>query len=710
MTSRAAVDAEVRRAARVVGLKSFATPSLEAVERRRSQLWVVMIAMITGLAAIAVVSSMWFHSDNLLLLSPRLLRLSIVAVTVAFAVYAYEQERNLRRLTVLLADEKALTAALSNRLQEVTALVAVGRAVNSVLDLPKVLEVIMNSALELLRGSDGSIMLLEKDDRLRAVCVVGNDAARDASVGLGEGIAGQVGQSMEGVLVEGDARSDRDRPVDSAISVPLVNRGELVGVLNINAAPGHTFSEYELRAVSMFGEQAATAIANARMYENERAHSAELEHRAFHDPLTQLPNRALLTKRVDWALSDPVKQSIAVLFLDLDDFKEINDTAGHGVGDLVLIAVAERIQHALRKDSLVTRLGGDEFAVLVCGDVTEDGGAAIAKRILGALNDPLRLGDHRLQVSGSVGVAVSNGEDITSEDLLRNADLAMYAAKQAGKNRFACYTPEMHSAAVDRVHLEHELAGAVERREFVLYYQPIVDVENRHPVAMEALVRWNHPTRGLIPPAEFIGMAERTGLIADIGRWVLGEACRQAASWTSRVPGGDECGINVNLSPRQLEDDTIVTDVAAALATSGLRPERLVLELTETVLIDEPSQVVQRLEALKQLGVRLAVDDFGTGYSSLTSLHRFPIDILKIDKAFVESMDSPHRAKALASSIVALAGKLELITVAEGVERAEQLARLKAMQCEFAQGFYMSRPLDADAAVRFLAREMIAVA
>ena len=684
--------------ARIVGLKSFSTPSLDVVEQRRSQLWKVMIAMLTGLAAVAVVSSLW-------------MRLSVLAVTVSFALYAFEKERNLRRLTFLLADERVLTAALSNRLHEITSLLEVGRAVNSVLDLPKVLEVITNSALELLGGSHGSIMLLEKDDRLRAVCVVGNEAARDATVALGDAIAGQVGQSKEAVLVEGSLScEDREKRVDSALSVPLMNRGELVGVLNINAAPGRSFTEYELRAVSLFGEQAATAIANARMYENERAHSAELEHRAFHDPLTQLPNRALLTKRVDWALSDPMRTSIAVLFLDLDDFKQINDTAGHGVGDLVLVAVAERIQHALRKDSLVARLGGDEFAVLVCGGVEEEGAAAVARRVLGALSDPLRLGDHRIQVSGSVGVAVSGGEDMTSEELLRNADLAMYAAKHEGKRRFAVYTPEMHSAAVDRVHVERELASAVTRGELVLHYQPIVDVDGRNPVAMEALVRWDHPTRGLIPPADFIGIAERTGLIVDIGRWVLGEACRQAATWTHRIPGGDECGINVNLSPRQLESDGIISDVAAALATSGLRADRLVLELTETVLIDEGNQVVARLEALKQLGVRIAVDDFGTGYSSLTTLHRFPIDILKIDKAFVESMDSALRAKAVASSIVALAGKLNLITVAEGVEHAEQLARLKAMQCEYAQGFYMSRPLDADAAVRFLSRELVAVA
>ena len=697
MTALRDVDADVRRAARIVGLKSFATPSLELVEHRRSQLWKTMIALLTGLAGVGVVSSMW-------------MRVGILAVTMSFAVYAFDKERNLRRLTTLLADEKVLTAALSNRLQEVTSLLTVGRALNSVLDLPKVLEVIMNSALELLGGSHGSIMLLEKDDRLRAVCVVGNDAARDATIDVGEGIAGEVARSKEAVLVEGATSAAREKSVDSALSVPLLNRGDLVGVLNINAEPGREFSEYELRAVNLFGEQAATAIANARLFENERAHSAELEHRAFHDPLTQLPNRALLTKRVDWALSDPMRTSIAVLFLDLDDFKTINDTAGHGVGDLVLVAVAERIQHALRKDSLVARLGGDEFAVLVCGGVEEDGAAAVARRVLGALSDPLRLGDHRIQVSGSVGVAVSAGADITSEELLRNADLAMYAAKHDGKNRFALYSPSMHTAAVDRMHVEQELASALERGELVLHYQPIVDVDHRQPVAMEALVRWDHPGRGLVAPAEFIGLAERTGLIVDIGRWVLGEACRQAASWTHRVPGGDECGINVNLSPRQLEDDGIITDVAAALATSGLRPERLVLELTETVLIDEGNQVVARLEALKQLGVRLAVDDFGTGYSSLTSLHKYPIDILKIDKAFVASMNSALRAKAVASSIVALAGKLDLTTVAEGVEHAEQLARLKAMHCEYAQGYYMSRPLDAEAAVRFLSRELVAVA
>ena len=696
---------EIHRAARIVGLGDFHTPSLEAVERRRLQLWVVMAVMLLSLAAVAVLSS--FEENRPVWLSPLVMRCSVVALTVAFCVYAFEKELHLRRLTFLLADERVLTAALTNRLRETNALLEAGKAVNSALELQHVLDVILRSSLELLEGATGSIMLLEGRRRLRVAAVQGLPEARGQEVELGAGVAGYVAEEMEPLLITGEADRNvfrnvtvRAHRVDSGMSVPLVNRDEVLGVLNLNAGPDRQFTEYDLRAVSLFAEQAAAAISNARLFEMERAHTAELTYRAFHDPLTRLANRALFVERVDEALAEDenTPRRLAVLFLDLDNFKTVNDSLGHAAGDRLLVAVAGRIESSLGHADIGARFGGDEFAVLLRDAADDFAVTAAAGRILDALLSPFSIGGHEVFISASIGIAVpDNGE--TVDELLRNADVAMYMAKDGGKGRYAVFAPEMHEAAVERMEMEADLQRAIQRREFVVHYQPVVELATSKVTGMEALVRWEHPTKGLRPPADFIGLAEETGLILPIGRWVLVEACRQAVQWSDAHPSRVPLMMSVNLSARQLQADTVIDDVAAALDETGLSPERLTLELTETVLMQNGSDVIDRLNRLKELGVLLAIDDFGTGYSSLSYLHKFPIDVLKIDRSFTGNLRRGTGEGVLTHAIIRLARTLHLRTVAEGIERPDQVGKLQAMGCHSGQGFYFAHPLPPDEAI-----------
>jgi diguanylate cyclase (GGDEF)-like protein len=709
---------EIRRAARIVGLREFTTPSLEAVEKRRLQLWLVMALMLLCLSGVAVMSSFWaFEENRPLWMSPAVMRGTVVALTVAFCVYAFEKELHLRKLTFLLADERVLTAALTNRVKEMSSLLEAGKAVNSALELQHVLDVILSSALELLEGHDGSIMLLEGRSRLRVVAVKGNDSARDREVELGAGVAGYVAEQMEPLLITGEADrsmfrnlANRDQRVESGMSVPLVNRGEVLGVLNLNAGDTRQFTEYDLRAVNLFAEQAAAAIANARLFEMERAHTAELTYRAFHDPLTRLANRALFVERVEEALAEDAEtpRRLAVLFLDLDNFKMVNDSLGHAAGDRLLVAVAGRIDGSLGQADIAARFGGDEFAVLLRDAVDDHAITAAATRILDSLTGPFSIGGHEVFIGASIGVAMPDDDAQTVDELLRNADVAMYMAKDGGKGRFAVFAPEMHQAAVERMQLEADLQRAIKRNEFVVHYQPLVELSTGKVTGMEALVRWCHPTKGMLAPADFIPLAEETGLILHIGRWVLTEACRQAAEWTEAYPNRVPLGMSVNLSARQLHLDAVIDDVAAALDDSGLDPGRLTLELTETVLMQDGENVIPRLQRLKELGVLLAIDDFGTGYSSLSYLHKFPIDVLKIDKSFTGNLRRGTGEGVLTHAIIRLARTLHLRTVAEGIERPDQVGKLQAMGCHSGQGFYFAEPLPAHEAIERAYSDMAA--
>ena len=431
----------------------------------------------------------------------------------------------------------------------------------------------------------------------------------------------------------------------------------------------------------------------------------QLVHRAFHDELTGLANRALFTNRVEQALLRASRDATrtAVLFLDLDDFKEINDSMGHAAGDSLLMQAAERLRACLRAGDTAARLGGDEFAVLLEG-CTESGEDAtqVAERIGSAFARPFALDDREAFSSASIGIAVSTGVE-AGEDLLRNADLAMYLAKRRGKSRIERFAAHMHEEVVERLDLLADLRYAIEREELQLEYQPIVDLETRSVSGLETLVRWDHPTRGRIPPVDFIPIAEQSGLIVPIGRWVMLHACAHARHWSRAMPDLPPVTVTVNLSARQLGDDHLIDDVANALRVAGLRRDQLVLELTESTLLANSEETIGILSSLKSLGVRLAIDDFGTGYSSLSYLHRFPVDVLKIDKSFVEGVDGGPGASALASAVIALGNSLGLRVVAEGIENEEQHAALTKLGCKFGQGFLFSRPLPPSDVMPFLA-------
>ncbi|MGH2826854.1 MAG: putative bifunctional diguanylate cyclase/phosphodiesterase [Actinomycetota bacterium] len=431
----------------------------------------------------------------------------------------------------------------------------------------------------------------------------------------------------------------------------------------------------------------------------------QLQHQAFHDSLTGLANRALFADRVEHALQRAARsgEQVAVLFLDLDDFKTVNDSLGHEAGDDLLVAVAARLRRCLRPSDTIARLGGDEFAILLEAENVASA-SVVAERTVRAVEEPITLGDREVVIHASVGFELGDSRQHTAGDLLRNADVAMYVAKSRGKARFEVFDSSMHKAAVQRLEIRADLQRALVDREFVIHYQPIVGLQESGVLGMEALIRWQHPQRGLLAPIDFIPVAEETGMIVPIGKWVLREAAFQARRWQAASPQGDAFTMSVNVSARQLTRAEIVDEVAAVLRDSGIPPQSLTLEITESVLMNDRNAAITRLHQLKELGVRVAVDDFGTGYSSLGYLSSLPIDILKIDKSFIDRVATGVEDSAIAQAVIKLGNSLKLTVVAEGIEAAEQATALRAMRCHRGQGFYFSEPLDTDGVDDLLVR------
>jgi diguanylate cyclase (GGDEF)-like protein/PAS domain S-box-containing protein len=423
----------------------------------------------------------------------------------------------------------------------------------------------------------------------------------------------------------------------------------------------------------------------------------QLIHQALHDNLTGLPNRTLLLDRLDHANAVARRHGgmVGVLFLDLDNFKLVNDSLGHAAGDALLLRVAKRLRGCVREDDTVARFGGDEF-VIVLGHIEDPGEALdVAQRITNAFDAPLRVRGRDIIMTTSIGIALSPGGTIDRIDLLRNADIAMYRAKSSGKAAFLLFDEHMHDIALQRLELEHDLRRALERDEFELHFQPIIALTGREVVGLEALVRWRHPQQGLVSPADFIPIAEETGLIVPLGQWVLREACQQAAGWQRDAQVGG-LRVSVNLSARQFRDPELVEQVRHALEASGLAPHLLVLELTESNVMSNADEAVARLEDLRQIGVRIAIDDFGTGYSSLAYLHSFPVEILKIDRSFIARIGAEKDSTPIISATVSLAQALGMAIVAEGVETEAQVLSLRAFGCDHAQGYIFSPPIPAE--------------
>jgi diguanylate cyclase (GGDEF)-like protein len=460
----------------------------------------------------------------------------------------------------------------------------------------------------------------------------------------------------------------------------------------------------ELRCTNLLDEPSIRGIVvNAHDISGRKRAESELEYQAFHDTLTALPNRALLRDRIEHAITRRSRggHGVAVMYCDLDGFKIVNDTLGHDAGDAILRIAARRLSESVRPGDTVGRLGGDEFAVILEGgpDLVDEA-LLVGQRLLARLAEPIEIEGTPLIVTGSLGLAFCDARaDVTADELLRDADAAMYRAKRNGRSLLVQFTPNMRMASLERLRLEADLQAALANDEIVVHYQPVVDLRSGVIRGFEALVRWQHPTRGLLQPAEFIPMAEETGAIVEIGGHVLDVACEDAQAWPEVA--GAPVSLAVNVSARQIAWPGLVDRVDAALQRTGLPAAGLVLELTETLLMDRPEEAAELLCALKRTGIRLAIDDFGVGYSSLSHLRQFPIDILKIDRSFVESI-TEEQVPPIVDGVLQLAQAMRLQTVAEGISTAAQTAALIRGGCELGQGFYFARPVDAEGALALL--------
>jgi diguanylate cyclase (GGDEF)-like protein len=438
----------------------------------------------------------------------------------------------------------------------------------------------------------------------------------------------------------------------------------------------------------------ATGRARALSMVEER--TSELRYQALHDSLTGLPNRALIMDRVGQLMARNRRNGTngSVLFVDLDDFKNVNDTLGHDAGDQLLVAVAARLESTLRDADTVGRMSGDEFIVLIDGGELAIGPELVAARLLDVMRQPFRLDGVALPLTVNTSIGIASGDRTVPSEMLGDADMALYQAKADGKNRYQIFRPEMQAMLNHRIELELALRSALAADQFRLVYQPIYNLEDRRLVGVEALLRWEHPTLGLLLPDEFIPVLEQTGEIREVGKWVLREACDQMARWHSR---GNTLDISVNISARQLDDDDIVGHIGDALSASGLAATSLIVEITETALMRNPDDTARRLRSIKALGARVAVDDFGTGYSSLTYLQRFPVDCLKIDRSFISAISNSPESKVLLYTLIQLGKDLGLATLAEGVETLGQMAEVQHERVDFVQGFLFARPLPPDA-------------
>jgi diguanylate cyclase (GGDEF)-like protein/PAS domain S-box-containing protein len=571
------------------------------------------------------------------------------------------------------------------------------------------LGVAVGLALDSMRAVEDR--LRQKDERLQAlvqhssdvVSVLDENGRIDYLSPSVERVFGHPAEALMGLpLLEVVHREDYPAVISLLGNVGASNASDAVLECRVRHRDG-SWRDTESRVTNLLDEPAIHGVVlNMRDVSERKQLEARLVEQAFRDPLTGLANRALFNDRAAHALARRARgdQRLALLLLDLDNFKAVNDSLGHAAGDALLIETGRRLRACVRPADTVARLGGDEFAVLL-EDVDGPGAvSATAERISRAVRAPVALEGSEILPSASIGVAESGpGED--ADALLRDADVALYAAKHQGIGRIEAYQPTMHAATFERLALSADLRRAVEREDFLVHYQPITQLDTGRLLGFEALVRWQHPERGLVSPAEFIPLAEETGLIVPLGRFVLGEACRQLQEWRSQYPW---LTVSVNLSARQLQDPGLVEDIERVLFETHLPPAALVLEITESLLLRDTDNSIAKLHALKTLGVQLALDDFGTGYSSLSYLQRLPMDVLKIDKSFVDHVTSGQKEAALIRTILTLGQMLDLRTVAEGVESVEQVQALRRMGCRHGQGYYFGHPLCSRETTRLLSR------
>ena len=602
-------------------------------------------------------------------------------------------ELSLRALQTI-ESERRLLDVLQQRERLFEQLSDVQRAIARRLPLDQIFSTVTAAVREMLGVDMCSLNLVDRDDPTRGSLIASSGVAPEVAAKLQRlplpvgGVSGLAVLGDELVFVEDYTASPIAMPqmtaarLHSVMATPVHENGQAVGALTVGTYDAtREWDKASQEILQAFAEHVSLALTDAR--------TLEAMSQDFHDSLTGLAGRALFVTRMEESLA---AGSLAVLFVDLDRFKIVNDSLGHAAGDRLLVAVAERIRGCLREQDTAARLGGDEFAVLLPGVAGTAEVEPIAERILEALRTPFELGGAEAHVSSSVGIAFSAPGQHDAAELMVHADLAMCQAKKHGKDRFETFEPAMRATFQANIELEADLRRAVVRHEFELRYQPIVRLSTGEISGVEALIRWQHPGRGMVPPMDFIPLAEETGMIVPIGEWVLREACRTVAAWNSRRPG-KPLTISVNISAVQLDQCALPRVVRSALDESGLPAHCLVLELTESLLVDHRPATLERLHKIKELGVRLAIDDFGTGYSSLAYLRRFPVDIIKIDKSFVDDVVDEPTAAALTHGIIQLGQALQLSTIAEGIEHADQLTSLAGGNCELGQGYYFAEPL-----------------
>ena len=617
---------------------------------------------------------------------------------------ALAEERELRARSEAQAQENAgLVRQLQERQLLLERLAKIGQSISHRAPFGEVIEAIVHGASELVNTEIASFRLRDDADPDNLVILYQTGVPRAvinemASEPAARGASGQSIMSDRLIVIPDYPRDPAAITalvrfgLQTAMAAPVRENGRIVGSLTVGSRQaGRTFTQAEQDTLVAFAEHASLALTDSKL-------AAAIQHQALHDGLTDLPNRTLFLDRLEHALARArreVGSITGVLFIDLDRFKNVNDSLGHEAGDQLLVQMGRRLRGSIREADTAARLGGDEFAVLVEGVVGMADMITVAQRIRDALREPVTLEGKEVFVNPSIGVAASADGREDASELLRNADTAMYRAKEEKAIPCVVFEPKMHAAVMRRLDLDADLGKAVERNEFELYYQPVVRLYGEAIDGAEALVRWRHPVKGLISPAEFVGAAEETGQIVPLGRWVLQEAIRQAAEWQAAAPARHRFNISVNLSARQLQDPELVGQVRAMLEASGLKPSSLVLEITESVLMNDMAGTITRLRELKGLGLRLAIDDFGTGYSSLGYLRRFPVDVLKIDRAFVDGVTEGTEQSAVARAIIGLSNALHLSTIAEGIETGGQLDALRALGCELGQGYYFARPMPA---------------
>jgi diguanylate cyclase (GGDEF)-like protein len=587
---------------------------------------------------------------------------------------------------------------LRNRRADLQALVDLGAALDAVGDPVHQARIVLDGLTERFETQRGVVLGASED---HVVLLAGRGAEAIPSAPMAPDAVVQRAWARRDVLAVRRIDDERNPMLAAALPncrnllvAPMIAEGLPVGAVVIEHRSRRVFG-VERRVTSVLAQFAAVAALNFRNAVLLR-HVQDLAER---DSLTGAANRRMFQHALEGTLATPRKGSLpitAVLFLDLDDFKVVNDTLGHAAGDALLVAVTERITELVREGDLVARLGGDEFAILTPDDDDLHRSRAMAERLVRELRAPYLIRDRQVAATASIGIASARSSDQTSEEVLRNADVAMYMAKANGKARFAIFDPGMHAAIRERHELGAQLQRAVDLGQLRLVYQPIVALDSGQVAGVEALVRWQHPDRGLITPGEFIEIAEENGAILPIGRWVLREACQHAGNWQREglVPRGTF--LCVNVSAREVQQPDFVAAVRTTLHEAGMDPGSLMLEITETALLKATTPTIATLNELRQLGVRVVIDDFGTGYFSLSHLRQFPVDALKIASEFVQVSSADARSAALAGAIVALSQSLDIETVAEGIETAEQAKRMEALGCRYGQGYYFARPMEQD--------------